>query len=327
MEEQSKKRSILKKIAIAALPLAFAGMILTSHSKIKPLYNHLFVKEYKCPEEERHIEKFKIDHLRVQCNYHEIGKKIDSNITDLTTVPALKVTLESILSEATRYDDYFEKAALITGLDKNLIKSYIMVESGYTNFSPNAKSHKKAIGPAQMLEQAARGGGLKIIKDKTGKILYDERRDIEKAIIGSAKFIEPYVKQYDPILGLASYNAGPNAVERRIQKKKTNVVTKLFPKWETEYYIINVISRIHILKSPENYQLKIEKKPLHSEMRKNAKIHTMKKGETVNTLLMKYDTSKYLIEKSNPAIININRIPTGIDVYVPEIKPKEYRTK
>ncbi len=166
-----------------------------------------------------------------------------------------------------------------------------------------------------------------LIRNKNGEILYDERRDIEKAIIGSAIFIEPYVKQYDTILGLASYNAGPKAVESRIEKKKTNVFAKLFQRWETEYYTINVLSRMHILRNPEDYQLKIEKKPLHSEMRKNSKIHTMKKGETINTLLMKYETSKYLIEKSNPAIIDINKIPAGIDVYVPEIKPKEYRTK
>jgi hypothetical protein len=327
MEEQSKKRSIVKKIAIAALPLAFAGMLLTSPSKITLLYKNFFVKNYKQLEETRFTGRFKIDPLKVLCSYHEIDEKIEKNIVDLTTIPGLKITLESILSEATKYDNYFEEAARLTGLDKNLIKSYIIVESGYTNFSPKAESHKGAIGPAQMLEQAARGGGLKIIKNKNGEILYDERRDIEKAITGSAKFIKLFVEQNDIILGLASYNAGPNAVQGRIQRKKTNVLAKLFSKWETEYYTINVLSRMYILKNPEGYSLNIENRPSHSEMRKNAKIHTMKKGETINTLLMKYDTSKYLIEKSNPAIVDLNKIPTGINVYVPEIKPKEYRTK
>jgi len=116
-------------------------------------------------------------------------------------------------------------------------------------------------------------------------------------------------------------------VQERIEKKKTDVFAKLFHQWETEYYAINVLSRMHILKNPENYPLKIEKKPLHSELRKNAKMHTMKKGETIYTLLKKYETSKYLIERSNPAIIDINKIPAGIDVYVPEVKPKEYRTR
>lgn len=337
-----KKRSALKKIAIATLPLALTGMLLFSpikttlnttqafqnvKQKITSVYKNFFIKEYKCPEEERFIGKLKIDPLRVQCNYHEIDGKIEKNIADITTIPELKIMLESILSEATKYDDYFEEAARLTGLDKNLIKSYIIVESGYTNFSPRAESHKGAIGPAQMLEQAARGGGLKIIKDKNGEILYDERRDIEKAIIGSAKFIKPYVEQNDIILGLASYNAGPNAVQGRIQRKKTDVFTKLFPKWETEYYTINVLSRVYVLKNIEIYPLNINKKSLHSEIRKNAKIHTLKKGETIHSLLMKYDTSRYLIEKSNPSIIDFEKIPAGIDVYVPEIKHKEYRTK
>lgn len=306
-------RRIPRKIAGIALPLLF---FLTSLGVCPTVYNQptsniIFAGTAHAKE------KKKTESLEDWIKYHGVGKEIDRNVRSLTKKAVNKVTMEQILTEATRYDDYFEKAAEIVNLDKNLIKAYIMAESGHKWFAINSRSTTGAVGPAQMFPPAAREVGLKIIKTERGEMLYDERRDPEKAIIGSAKYLKKNIFNDDIILGLARYNAGPGMVRYRIKKKGTKVFTKLFRRGETRNYISRVLSRMKIVEDPKKYGLKVGKKPLYSDIRKDAEMHTIKEGETLYSLTKEYNTTLDLIRKSNPALINLNRVPVGIDVYMP----------
>lgn len=314
----SHAKRIPGKIAGIALPILF---FLTSLGVCPTVYNQP-TSEIIFAGTAHAKEKEKPKSLEDWIKYHGVDKEIDRNVRSLTKKAVNKVTMEEILTEATKYEDYFKKASELTGLDKHLIKAYIMAESGHKWFAINSRSTTGAVGPAQMFPAAARESGLKIIKTKRGEILYDERRDPEKAIIGSAKYLKKNIFNGDIILGLARYNAGPGIVKYRIREKKTKVFTKLFRRGETREYIVRVLSRMKIAKDPEKYGLKVGKKPLYSDIRKDAEMHTIKEGETLYRLAKKYNTTLDLIKKSNPALINLHRVPVGIDVYMPVVKNK-----
>ncbi|MDP2906512.1 MAG: transglycosylase SLT domain-containing protein [Nanoarchaeota archaeon] len=322
MEEQSKKRSVLKKIAAAALPLFLSGILLGNYISKQIIQKpQTEYTQQVSPARENNTQQEKTETLENICKYHQIDQKIKNRIKELTETQKYKTTLEAMFIEATKYEDYFQKAAEKTGLEKELIKAYITVESGHTGFSHNAESHRGAIGPAQMLEQAAREVDLKIIKSEDGEILYDERRDPKKVIIASAEYLKKYADYAgDTILGLASYNAGPGALERLIKIKKTDTFAELFKKRpETMRYVIEVISRTCILKNIQKYGLNLVKKPLYSKMMDYTQEHTLKEGETINSLANKYNTAPKWIKKANPAIINIDKVPAGIKIHVPKI--------
>lgn len=324
-----RKKSLLKTIAHITLPLLIlsGGGLLTHsiHRFLKPTSAYTTTFQENKNNKIAYSQKKKdttllkengTTPLQALYKHHGIDKELERQMKRLTQQPKNKATIEDILTQATKYDDYFEKASQLTGLDKNLIKAYITTESGHKNFSPYSMSKSGAVGPAQMMEKAARESGLKIIKNKKGQIVYDQRRDPE-AIISSAEYLKKYMNG-DIILGLACYNAGPGTVEKLIKKKQSDVFAKLFKSGETREYVLKALSRMEVLKNPGAYGLNIGKKPLHSDMRKNARLHTLKKGETIHNLTRTYPNTTFdAIKKSNPAIVNYDHLPHGIKVYVP----------
>lgn len=276
------------------------------------------------------LEKFKEEHkvtpskqeIKELCNYHRITEKIENNIKLITKKFELKDTLEKILTEATKYEEYFQEASKETGLDKNFIKAYMTAESGCTYFSPNAKSNKGAIGVAQMkLTAAKESGSIRVIRSKSGEILYDERRDPRKAIIGSAKYLKKYVDFYeDPIIAVASYNLGPGNLDSLLKEKRTDIFTILFKNIpETREYTARVITRTKILQEPEKYGLSIGHKQSYEKERRAADEYVTQKDESIYKIFPKPSKQELnKIKYLNPAILNLEQIPEGIIVYLPE---------
>ncbi len=101
--------------------------------------------------------------IKKLCDYHGIAKKVEDQIQETTGNPYLKTTLEQMLTETTKDEEYFKEASEETGLDPDFIKAYVTSESGHTKLSNHAQSNKGAIGMAQMLITSAKEIGLKII--------------------------------------------------------------------------------------------------------------------------------------------------------------------
>jgi soluble lytic murein transglycosylase-like protein len=97
------------------------------------------------------------------------------------------------------YQDMARAAARKHNVPEDLFLRLVRTESG---FHPTAKSHKGAIGLAQLMPQTARNLGVNP---------HDPKQNLD----GGARYLSQQYRRFgDWRLALAAYNAGPGAVEQ-----------------------------------------------------------------------------------------------------------------
>jgi soluble lytic murein transglycosylase-like protein len=97
------------------------------------------------------------------------------------------------------YMDMARKAAQAHGVPEDLYLRLVQQESGW---NPNAKSHKGALGLAQLMPATAR-------------LLRVDPHDPQQNLEGGARYLSWQYKKFRSWrLALAAYNAGPQAVEK-----------------------------------------------------------------------------------------------------------------
>lgn len=131
----------------------------------------------------------------------------------------------SKLSKIERIDKAVDKASKQYGIDKNLIRAIIKVES---NFNPNTKSSAGAMGLMQLMPE-----NVKYYKVK-------DPYNIEENIDAGTRHIKDYIEMFDGNLemGLMAYNAGPGTMSRRGVKSPADLYK--LPK-ETQNYVPKVL--------------------------------------------------------------------------------------
>jgi Rod binding domain-containing protein len=123
-------------------------------------------------------------------------------IQQLAPTPAPAVTTGTTFMERLKdYDTFIERAAEDHAVDANLIRAVIAGESGGR---ANAHSSKNAKGLMQLIDSTAADMGVKRVWDP------------QENISGGAKYLKQLSDRFqgDLTLTLASYNAGPGAVEK-----------------------------------------------------------------------------------------------------------------
>lgn len=121
-----------------------------------------------------------------------------SGMIDATATPSTSRTLSSKVS---KWDDLISRAGKIHGVDKNLISAIVVQESGGNHL---ALSPKGAKGLMQLMDTTAADMGVKQPFSPWANIS------------GGTKYLRQMLDRFNgnEQLALASYNAGPGAVER-----------------------------------------------------------------------------------------------------------------
>ena len=129
-----------------------------------------------------------------------------------------------------RYDDIINSASQQFGVDKNLIKSVILTESAANE---RAVSSEKAKGLMQLIDSTAKEMGVSNVWDP------------KQNILGGTKYLAQMLQKFNGNvdLALASYNAGPQNVEK---------YGGVPPFEETQNYIKRVMGYLNHLKGATN---------------------------------------------------------------------------
>ena len=115
-------------------------------------------------------------------------------------VPLVKKLDSTILRRLRRYDRLITHAATRNGLDPNLLKALVYIESA-GNYK--AVSPKRAMGLTQLRIPTAREMGVKNIFNP------------QQNLLGGAKYLSQQLKTFkNESTALAAYNAGPTRVRR-----------------------------------------------------------------------------------------------------------------
>jgi Rod binding domain-containing protein len=127
------------------------------------------------------------------------------------------------------YDSTIKAASQVFGVSADLIRAVIMQESGG---NPKAVSHKGAKGLMQLTDPTALELGV------------TDPFDPVQNIFGGTRFLARMLKTFEGNLNLAlaSYNAGPGAVEKH---------GGIPPYKETQNYVKGVLGKLAALRTPE----------------------------------------------------------------------------
>ena len=145
-----------------------------------------------------------------------------------------------------KYNEYIEKYAKENDIEKELVYAIIKIES---NFNPNAKSKKDAIGLMQIMESTGKEVGKKLELKITEEDLYKPKTNIKIGTKYLADLIEKYEGNYS--MAIIAYNAGIGNVDKWIEEgiiKADGTDLENVPFKETNNYVRKVLRDYKIYK-------------------------------------------------------------------------------
>lgn len=115
-----------------------------------------------------------------------------------------------------QYVEFVSKYAYEYGVDENLVYAVIKAES---NFNPNAKSSKNAVGLMQLLESTAKDVAKQVDIQISDLDFKDLLHDVDVNINLGTKYLSILLDRYECVeLAIAAYNAGIGTVDTWIEK-------------------------------------------------------------------------------------------------------------
>lgn len=147
-----------------------------------------------------------------------------NNINTIINTNKIETTAKDE-STKTRIDNAIKVSSQKYGIDENLIRSIIKVES---NFNPNAISSAGASGLMQIMPQNFNYLGV------------ENPFDIEDNIDGGTKLLKEYLDRYNGNIkmGLMAYNGGPTRMSNRGVKSENDIYKM---PTETQNYVSKVM--------------------------------------------------------------------------------------
>lgn len=140
------------------------------------------------------------------------------------------------------YSEYVKKYSQEYEVDENLVYAVIKAES---NFNPNAKSNKNAIGLMQIVESTAKEICKKVYIQLTDDELEEELIKPETNINLGTKYLSILIEKYQNIeIAITAYNAGIGTVDNWIEKgiiKSDGSDIENIPYKETNNYVRKIL--------------------------------------------------------------------------------------
>lgn len=157
--------------------------------------------------------------------------------------------LYKILQNAAPYISYVFEQTQKRGLPAELALLPI-VES---DFNPNCRSNKGALGIWQIMPGTASELGLK------NNHAYDGRRDIVASTDAALKYLNDLGNTFDGNweLALAAYNWGPGNIQKAVRYKSSNFWALHRLPEETEQYVPKLLALAAIIQDPARYNIKL----------------------------------------------------------------------
>lgn len=140
------------------------------------------------------------------------------------------------------YSEYVEKYAQSYNVDENLVYAVIKAES---NFNPNAKSSKDAIGLMQLVESTAKDISKKVDIQLNDNKLKEQLLEPNININLGTKYLAILIEKYQNVeVAVTAYNAGIGTVDNWIEKgiiKSDGSDIENIPYKETNNYVRKIL--------------------------------------------------------------------------------------
>lgn len=193
-----------------------------------------------------------------------------------------------ILNAAAPYIYYIHEQTQIRGLPAE-IALIPFIES---EFNPNDRSNKGALGLWQLMSGTAHELGVKI---KSG---YDGRRNVVASTKAALAYFKDLGNNFNGnwYLAIAAYNCGQEKVESAKRHAKSESFWNLHLPRETEYYVPRLLAVAAIIKNPEKYGIQLPHvvdEPYFTEV-------TIHKPITLNQLAKSSGINIQTLHKLNP---------------------------
>ena len=148
------------------------------------------------------------------------------------------------------YSEYVLKYSREYNVDENLVYAVIKAES---NFNPNAKSSKNAIGLMQLLDTTAKDVARRIDIQILDDELHEKLQDVDLNINLGTKYLSILIDRYkNAEIALTAYNAGIGTVDNWIEKgiiKSDGSDVENIPYKETYNYVRKILRDYKIYSS------------------------------------------------------------------------------
>lgn len=193
-----------------------------------------------------------------------------------------------ILNAAAPYIHYIYTQTKTRGLPAELaLIPYIESE-----FNPNDRSNKGAMGLWQLMPGTARELGVKI---KAG---YDGRRNVIASTKAALLYFRDLGKNFKGnwYLAIAAYNCGQVRVESAIRRAGIKDVWNLSVPRDTKFYVPRLLALAEIIKHPEKYGVKLPtvvNTPYFTQL-------TLQKASTLDQVAKSAGINVKLLQKLNP---------------------------
>lgn len=127
-----------------------------------------------------------------------------------------------------------------------------------SNLDPKAVSGAGAAGLWQIMKSTGQSHGLEVSSE------VDERFNVEKETVAACEYFkEAYVKFGDWLTVAASYNAGQNGIQRRVDSQRQDTALELWMPEETMRYVFRLLAAKMLFEDPSAFGFDITRADMY----------------------------------------------------------------